>query len=55
MTREMQVRGTQTPQAVLSGSNTFRIRHIPKPPAVPADAALAGIKLLNNSEFLEEV
>jgi hypothetical protein len=53
ITREMQVRGTQTPQAVLSGSNTFRIRHIPQPPAVPADAALAGIKLRNNSEFLE--
>jgi hypothetical protein len=53
ITREMQVRGTQTPQAVLSGSNSFRIRHIPEPPAVPADAALAGIKLRNNSEFLE--
>ena len=53
MTREMQLRGTQTPQAVLSGSNTFRIRHVPQPPAVPADAALAGIKLRNNSEFLE--
>lgn len=53
MTREMQLRGTQTPQAVLSGSNSFRIRHVPQPPAVPADAALAGIKLRNNSEFLE--
>lgn len=53
ITREMQVRGTQTPQAILSGSNTFRIRHVPRPPAVPADAALAGIKLRNNSEFLE--
>ncbi len=53
MTREMRVRGTQTPQAVLSGSNTFRIRHISRPPAVPVDAALAGIKLRNNSEFLE--
>jgi hypothetical protein len=53
ITREMQVRGAQTPQAILSGSNSFRIRHIPQPPSVPADAALAGIKLRNNSEFLE--
>jgi hypothetical protein len=53
MTREMQVRGTQTPQAILSGTNTFRIRHVPRPPAVPADAALAGIQMRNNSEFLE--
>ncbi|WFU79276.1 caspase family protein [Bradyrhizobium sp. CIAT3101] len=53
ITREMQVRGSQTPQAILSGSNSFRIHHIPKPPAVPADAALAGISLRNNSEFLE--
>ncbi|WP_216851100.1 hypothetical protein [Acidisphaera sp. L21] len=53
MTREMQVRGTQTPQAVLSGSNSFRTHHIPEPPAAPADAALAGIRLRNNSEFLE--
>jgi hypothetical protein len=53
ITREMQVRGTQTPQAILSGSNSFRIRHVPQPPTVPADAALAGIKLRNNSEFLE--
>jgi hypothetical protein len=53
ITREIQVRGTQTPQAILSGSNSFQIHHIPKPPAVPADAALAGISLRNNSEFLE--
>lgn len=53
ITRERQVRGIQTPQAILSGSNSFRIHHIPKPPAVPADAALAGISLRNNSEFLE--
>lgn len=53
ITREMQVRGSQTPQAIISGSGSFRIHHIPKPPAVPADAALAGISLRNNSEFLE--
>jgi hypothetical protein len=53
MTREMQVQGTQTPQAILSGSNSFRICHIPPPPAVAADAALAEIKLNNNGEYLE--
>lgn len=53
ITRETKTRGTQTPQAVLSGSNSFRIRHVPRPPSVPADAALAGIRLRNNSEFLE--
>ncbi len=55
ITRDMQVRGTQTPQAILSGSNSFRIRHIPQPPAVPTDAALAGIKLRNNGEYLEAI
>jgi hypothetical protein len=53
VTRQMQVRGTQTPQSILSGSNSFQIRYIPKPPTVSADAALAGISLRNNSEFLE--
>lgn len=53
ITREMTVRGTQTPQAILSGSNTFRIRHVPKASAVPTNHALATIKLRNNSEFLE--
>jgi hypothetical protein len=53
--RETEIRGTQTPQAIVSASNTFRIRHIPHPPAVPADAALAGIFLQNQSEYLESV
>ncbi|WP_441229530.1 hypothetical protein AB7828_04820 [Tardiphaga sp. 215_C5_N2_1] len=53
VTRQMLARGTQTPQAILSGSNSFQSRHIPKPPTVPAAAALAGISLRNNSEFLE--
>ena len=53
ITREMQVRGSQTPQAILSGSNSVRINYIPKPPEVPADAALAGIRLRNKSEYLE--
>jgi hypothetical protein len=45
--------GGKVTQAILSGSNSFGINHIPKPPAVPADAALAGISLRNNGEFLE--
>ena len=53
ITRETSIRGTQTPQAILSASNTFRIHYVPRPPAVPADAALAGIRLGNHSEYLE--
>lgn len=53
ITREMTVRGTQTPQAILSGSNTFQIRHVSKASVVPTNHALAAIKLRNNSEFLE--
>lgn len=53
ITREMQVRGSQTPQAILSGTNSFQILYVPRAPAVPADEALAGITLRNNSEFLE--
>ncbi|WP_321966880.1 caspase family protein [Burkholderia cepacia] len=53
ITREMQVRGSQTPQAILSGTNSFQIRYVPRAPAVPADEALAGITLRNSSEFLE--
>ena len=53
ITREMTVRGTQTPQAILSGSNTFQIRHVPKAAVTPTNHALAAIKLRNNSEFLE--
>ena len=55
ITRELQVRGSQIPQAVLSGSNSFRIRHLSSPPAVPADRALANISLRNNSEYLEGI
>ena len=53
ITREMSMRATQTPQAILSASNSFRIHYVPQPPAIPADAALAGIRLKNNSEYLE--
>lgn len=53
VTRELQVRGSQIPQAVISGSNSFQIHHLSSPPAVPVNRALAGISLRNNSEFLE--
>lgn len=53
ITREMSMRATQTPQAILSASNSFRIHYVPQPPAIPADAALAGIRLKNNTEYLE--
>ncbi|NUB24273.1 hypothetical protein GAY30_04990 [Azospirillum brasilense] len=55
ITREMQVRGTQTPQAIITGTNSFRLRHLPARPKAPANAALAGIKLKNHSEYLESV
>jgi hypothetical protein len=55
ITRETTLRGRQTPQAILSASNSFRIRQVPRPPSVPADAALIGIRMRNNSEFLEGV
>lgn len=53
ITREMSIRATQTPQAILSASNSFRIHYVPQVPAVPADEALAGIRFKNNSEYLE--
>lgn len=53
ISREMTIRATQTPQAILSASNSFRIHYVPPPAEVPADAALAGIRLKNNSEYLE--
>jgi hypothetical protein len=53
ITREMSMRATQTPQAILCASNSFRIHYVPQPPPIPADAALAGIRLKNNGEYLE--
>lgn len=55
ITRETNIKGSQTPQAILSSSNSFRIRYVQEVPSVsvPADAALAGIALKNQSEFLE--
>ncbi|WP_438382322.1 caspase family protein [Asaia sp. BMEF1] len=53
ITREMTIKATQTPQAILSASSSFRIHYVPPSAAVPADAALAGIRLKNKSEYLE--
>jgi hypothetical protein len=53
ITREKSIRATQTPQAILSESNSFRIHYVPQAPAVPADAALADIRFKNNSAYLE--
>lgn len=53
ITREMTIRATQTPQAILSASNSFRIHYVLPSATVPADAELAGIRLKNNSEYLE--
>jgi hypothetical protein len=55
MTRETSIRGTQTPRAIVSATNAFRIHRKPRPPAVPANAALAGIHLRNHSEYLEGI
>ena len=55
LSRETKIKATQTPQAIVSASNTFGIAYMPHPPAVPADAALAGISLQNHSEYLESV
>ncbi|MFZ0457614.1 MAG: caspase family protein [Rhodoplanes sp.] len=34
ITRELQVAGSQTPQAIITASNTFAIRYVPAPPAL---------------------
>ena len=55
ITREMSIRGTQTPQAIVSSSNTFRIRHVASPPAMPKNAILAKIALKNTDAYLESI
>ena len=53
ITRELTIRGTQTPQAILSGSNTFDIRYIPVPPTIVPNAALSCFALRSRGEYLE--
>ena len=52
VTRSMTVRGTQTPQAIVSSSNTFAIRHV-QPPATPEHGTLAPIDLHVTDAYLE--
>ncbi|MEE4183094.1 MULTISPECIES: caspase family protein [Pseudomonas] len=55
ITHEMTIKASQTPQAILSGSGSFRIRYIEEPSiaTAPASDVLAKIIFQNNTEFLE--
>ena len=55
ITREMSIDGSQTPQAIVSASNTFRILFVPPSPAVPQNALLSKIELRNTDTYLENV
>ena len=55
ITREMSIRGTQTPQAIVSSSNTFRIRYVASPPTIPKNAILSEIALKNTNAYLESI
>lgn len=54
ITRQLSVRGSQTPQAILKSSNSFRIRHIPERKAA-AKTELSVLPLKNHEEYLEGV
>jgi hypothetical protein len=54
ITHERSTGGPQTPQAIVSASNTFRIRHVPKPRA-DLQTELAALSLKNRDEYLEGV
>lgn len=54
ITRTMNIRGHQTPRAILNSPHTFRIRHIPEPPASAA-TTLADLGLRNSEAFLQGV
>lgn len=54
VTRTMQVRGQQTPRAILNAPHSFRIRHIETPKADPA-VTLADLQLTNRDAYLEGV
>lgn len=57
ISRNTKIKAKQTPQAIISSSGSFRIRHIEKQYAVirPANEALADIKFNNLGEYLEGV
>ncbi|MCB1466058.1 MAG: caspase family protein [Rhizobiaceae bacterium] len=54
VTHELSVAGTQTPQAIITASNTFAIRHIPEPPAIIA-GDFSSIKLVARREYFEGI
>ena len=54
ITRELSVRGSQTPQAILDEANIFRIRQIPES-AVAGASELSGLPLKNCDEYLQGV
>jgi len=54
ITRELSVRGSQTPQAILDETNIFRIRQIPESKQAGA-SELAGLPLKNCDEYLHGV
>ncbi|MDP1748631.1 MAG: hypothetical protein Q8L22_04165, partial [Reyranella sp.] len=54
VTGKLNVSGTQTPYAVISGTNTFLICSCPKPEIIP-DADLAWLKPLLKSSFYEAI
>ncbi len=54
ITRETSISGTQTPQAIVSASNSFRIRHIPEPkPNLKTE--LAALSLKKRDDYLEGI
>ncbi len=54
LTNVMTVRSRQRPRAILNAPHTFRIRHIPPPPA-PTATTLADLGLRNSEAYLESV
>ena len=52
LTRKTTIRGVQTPQAIVSSSNTFAIRYL-KPPQQPQDSTLSPIGLQVTDAYLE--
>ena len=52
LTRETSIRGVQTPQAIVSSSNTFAIRHLLPPPPAP-NRTLSSIRLQIVDAYLE--
>lgn len=54
ITAKTKISAKQTPRAIVNASHTFRIRHVPEPPATPA-TTLANLGLKNSEAYLESV